>query len=403
MKKRIAIFSTLVFVLGRSGPVHAQDVVITYAGAVTSARRAAPDLRVARGREVIARNEIRVAGAYPNPTLSFGTSTQASRFSTTGSFPLVVFGQLGAAENASKAELATVQVESDAAWADVKLRVERAFIALWRAEELAKERERATILARRLEGLVQGRVELGAAADIELLRVRAERLRAEADEAEARQAVLAAASELGRWIGHQDGVSIRTQGGLVVPSEAPPLAALMGRTGINPLVRREEADAKAAEARAQREKTLVRPLLILDLGVDAMDPSLATTNYRGQLGVEVPLFNQRGGLIERERSTAALARSRGEVAAAQLIVELSTAYRSFEAASARSQALESGIIPAAEAAAKATDESYSLGRAPLLAVLDATRLRIEANVSLRETQAAQANAWAEIERVAGLP
>ena len=396
----VAIFALLT-VSART--VRAEDLIVTYAGAVALARNAAHDLRVARGREVVARSEIRVAGTYPNPTFIVGTSTQAARFSAAGSVPLVILGQRGAAEDASKAELATVQVDSEASWSDVKVRVERAFIALWRAEELAKERSSAASLARRLEDLVQGRVDLGAAPDIELLRIKAERLRAEADFGEAEQAVLSAASDLGRFFGKKDGGRIRTQGGLSVPERAPTLDALLARVGGNPLVRREEADAMAAEARVRREKALIRPMLTLELGVETMDPTLPANNYRGQLSIEMPLFNQRGGQIERERSLAALARSRGDVAAAQLVSELSSAYRLFEAMSARSKSLEMGVIPAANAAAKATEESYTLGRAQLFAVLDAARLQIEANVSLREAQAARAMAWAEIERVAGSP
>ncbi len=376
---------------------------VSYAEVIASARRAAPDLRVAKAREAVARSEIRVARAYPNPSVAFGTSTQAARFSAAASIPLVVFGQRGAAEDASRADLVTVQVETEQAWSDVRVQASRAFIALWLAEQLAQERDRVDAIATDLERLVQGRVELGAAPELDRLRANAERLRADVDAQESRQNILAAGSELGRWIGRQGGASLRTRGGLAVPSTTPPLAALLAKVGANPAVRREQADARAAEARARREKALVRPLLTLDLGVDAMDPTLPGPNYHAQLGVEVPLFDRRRGLIEREHASAGAARARGDVAVAQLIADLSTAYRIFESMSARRQALEAGVIPAADAAAQATQESYALGRAPLLAVLDGFRASIDATISLRETEAARANAWADIERVVGAP
>jgi outer membrane protein TolC len=83
--------------------------------------------------------------------------------------------------------------------------------------------------------------------------------------------------------------------------------------------------------------------------------------------------------------------------------DLAVAYRTFEAVSARSVALGAGVVPAAEAAAKATRESYQLGRASLEALLDAERARIDARLTLLETLAARGNAWIDIERTLGVP
>ena len=404
MNARVVVVMLAVCLLGATSAAQGEgEAGVTYREVIAEARRAAPDLRVARAREAVARSEIRVARAYPNPLLSFGTSTQTARLSVAASIPLLVFGQRGAAEDASRADLVTVQVETEQAWSEVRVQASRAFIALWLAEQLARERQDVAKIAADLERLVAGRVELGAAPELDLLRAKAERLRADADSEEARQNILAAGSELGRWIGHPGGSSLRTRGGLSVPGAAPPLRALLAKIGVNPAVRREQADARAAEARVKREKAQVRPLLLLDLGVETMDPTLPAPNYHTQLGVELPLFDQRGGPIERERASARAAHARGDLATAQLAAELSVAYRIFEAMSARSQALEQGVIPAADVAAKATQESYSLGRAPLLAVLDSFRASIDATVSLREAQAARANAWTDIERVAGAP
>ena len=81
--------------------------------------------------------------------------------------------------------------------------------------------------------------------------------------------------------------------------------------------------------------------------------------------------------------------------------DLIVAYETFVALSHRLKALDGGVVPAAEAAARATEESYTLGRATLVTVLDSERARIDARLSLLETKAARANAWIDAERAAG--
>jgi outer membrane protein TolC len=170
-------------------------------------------------------------------------------------------------------------------------------------------------------------------------------------------------------------------------------------------VRREQSDVRAAEARANRERALVRPAMMLDLGFDALDPTIANeaTNYRAQLSVEVPLFNQRSAQIDRERALGGVARARVEAARALAAAELTAAYGTFEAATARQRTLADAVIPAARAAAKATEEAYALGRAPLVAVLDAERALVDTRVSAFQAQAARTSAWADVEHALGAP
>lgn len=387
------------------GVAHAETpgaVPITYARALELARRGSPELAVARGRESVARAEIGVAGTYPNPSVIFGTSRLAARFSAGVSVPLVILGQRGAAMDASRADLVTVKVETDAAWNDVRASTAHAFVGLWLAAKTAAARSEAATLSGRLEDAVRQRVEVGAAPELERLRVHAERLRADADAEEARQLVSSAASELGRWIGMADGSALRPEGEPGGPGDAPPpLAELTERVATNPSVRREEADARAAEARASRERALVRPAMTVELGVDAFDPTLPGTNYRGQLAIEVPLFNRRGSHVDRELYAARNAEARALAQRTRLSAGLVAAYRRFEAVSARVKALGDGVLPAAEAAAVATEEAYSLGRSPLFAVIDAERTRLDARLAWLEARADRANAWIEVEYAAG--
>ncbi len=390
----------LLFVAMRAS---AQEVTsISYDEALARARTHAPDLAAARAREQVAKADVGVAGLPPNPTALAGTSTQAARLSAGVSIPMLILGQRGAAADAARAELVTVQVETQGTWNEIRTATARAYVALWLAESVAATRGEGAKLVKKLEDAVNGRIDVGSAPQVEGLRVKVERLRADADARDAVAQVASAASELGRWIGGAS-YDLRAAGEPRVPSEVPPLASLMGRVDANPAVRREDADARAAAARADRERALVRPLMTLDLGVDAFDPTVPATSYRAQLGVEVPLWHQRGYQIEREIMAGNAARARKRAEQAHVASTLLVAYRTLEATSSRVQALADGVIPAAEAAANATEESYALGHAPLITVLDAERARLDTRLSLLEARAAKALSWIDVEHSVGAP
>jgi cobalt-zinc-cadmium efflux system outer membrane protein len=372
--------------------------------ALRAARVAAPDLAVARARESVARAEVGVAGVVANPTFAAGTSTQAAKFSGTLSVPLVILGQRGAAIDAARADQATVSLDTSVAWNDVRRATVRAYAALWLAEGVATARRDSAAIEATLEGAVMQRVQVGAAPQIDALRVHAEKLRADADVLEATAGVTAAASDLGRWMGVGEGAGLRATRDLPVPEAPPSLASLLARVDASAAVRREQADVHASEARVAREYALVRPGLALDLGLDAFDPTVNyAVNYRGQLMVDLPIFNQRGPYIERERAQGDVARARVRAARVQAVAELTAAYRTYEAATAQQRTLVESAVPAAQSAAKATEEAYALGRAQLVAVLDAERALVDIRVAALQAQTARANAWADVDHALGAP
>jgi outer membrane protein TolC len=215
--------------------------------------------------------------------------------------------------------------------------------------------------------------------------------------------VEASSAELAAWVGARFDEPLRVEGDPEVPAQVPKLSELWPLVGQNPSVQWAFAELRASEARASSERAQVRPLMTLDLAADFNDPTLPGNNYRAQLGVEVPLLNQRGPLIEREERKALAARSQIQAEQVRLSSELIIAYRTFGALTQQAETLARGVLPAALAAAEATEESYTLGRAPLVAVLDAERARIDTEVTLIESQSARANAWIDVERALGMP
>ncbi|MEO8903114.1 MAG: TolC family protein [Polyangiaceae bacterium] len=375
---------------------------VSYVQALSLAKQHAPGVAVARATEGVAEADSRAGGLYPNPILSAGTSTQTARLSVGASVPLLILGQRGAALDAGRAELSVAKLDTQVSLAEVRAGTGHAFVTLWLAERTADARAEAATISRKLESAVNGRVELGSSPEIERLRANAEALRADLDSRAAADLVDAASTQLAAWMGADLEQALRVADAPQVPTQAPTLEALRQQVTANPGVLRATAEVRASEARVANERAQVRPLLTLDLGADMYDPTLPAANYRAQLGVEMPIFNQRGPLVEREQRRATVARSRASAEQVRLSAALIVAYRTFGALSQQARTLADGVVPAAVAAARATEESYTLGRAPLVAVLDAERARIDAQLSLIESQAALANAWIDVELALGV-
>jgi cobalt-zinc-cadmium efflux system outer membrane protein len=381
----------------------AAEMRVSYTRALALSKERAPTVAVARATQSVAEADSRSAGLYPNPTLSAGTNTRTARLSLGASVPLVILGQRGAALDAGRAEYAVAKLDTQVSLADVRAATGHAFVALWLAEHTASARSDAAAVTLKLESAVQGRVDLGSSPQLEGLRAHAERLRAEVDARAAADLVEASSAELAVWLGARFDEPLRVDGDPEVPAHVPTLTELWPLVGRNPSVQRAFAELRASEARASSERAQVRPLMTLDLGADLNDPTLPGNNYRAQLGVEVPLLNQRGPLIEREERKALAARSEIQAEQARLSSNLISAYRTFGALTQQAQTLADSVLPAALAAAEATEESYTLGRAPLVAVLDAERARIDTELTLIESQSARANAWIDVERALGVP
>lgn len=383
------------------------DARISYEAALEAAHRAAPNLQIARSAQRATEPAIRAAGLYPNPSGIVGTSSGSALLSVGVSVPLLVFGQTGASVRAARAEAATTAIDTEVASSDARLDTARAFVSLWLAEGLADTRRGAATIAGGLERAVTARVEVGAAPELDALRVKAERLRSESDAATADAQAGAAGALLARFIGVTD-AALHTNGDPLSPDAPPPLDALLARLDGSPSVRREESDARAAEARAQRERTLARPSMALELGIDgwigaaypAM-PGSPVTSARAQLVFDLPVFNWRVAHVDRELALADVARTRARAARTERGAELTAAYRTFEAAIVRVNALSEAVVPAAEAAEKAAEGAYGLGRSSLVAVLDAQRALIDARAALLEARAIKAEAWATIEHALG--
>src|SRR5579864_6477614 len=171
LRRAVSLAWTIACLVPRAPAAAAEERALSFGEAIETARRSAPDIAVARGQENVAREEARILGVYPNPSVIGGTSTQAAKLSAGVSLPLVVFGQRGAAIDAGNAQYAVARVETELAWNDVRAGTGHAFVQLWLAERTAEARDDAAKVAKRLEDAVMTRVGVGSSPQMEGLRV----------------------------------------------------------------------------------------------------------------------------------------------------------------------------------------------------------------------------------------
>ncbi|HEY1959260.1 MAG TPA: TolC family protein [Polyangiaceae bacterium] len=385
-------------VLATASTADARD--IDYAEVLSRVRLGSPDVIAARAKEGVSRAGVRVAGELPNPTVSVGTFSQTAKVAVDVSLPVLLFGQRGAAMDAARAELRVTRADTRVTESEIRAAAARAFVALWTAERFADARRESATIAAQIEQVVQARVDAGTAPELDRLRVHAERLRADADVADAEARMDAAGAALGVFIG-LDGIGLRARGDPAVPASVPSYASLAGRVERNPIIDRDHFDALAALARAHHERALARPALVFDVGVNALDPTLPGPDFHATLGVEVPIVSWRQPMVDRERASAAAAEAQRSADRTRAAADLAAAYQLFTAATQRTHALEAGVAPAMIASARASREAYALGHSPLLAVLDAERARLEGALELVAARAERANAWIDVEHAVG--
>src|SRR5207248_5757606 len=102
------------------------------------AETTAPEITLAQGRGEVARAEIEVAGARPNPTLSASTARETARLGTSLSVPLALFGQRAAVVEAAHSDADVAQLDVEAARLDARFSATTTWIDLWEAQERAR-------------------------------------------------------------------------------------------------------------------------------------------------------------------------------------------------------------------------------------------------------------------------
>lgn len=405
------------------GPAHAQQDprVASEVDLVTVlrlVRDASPRLSIERQAIADAQANRITAGAYPNPTVSYGRFQPSGSRSTlfdgsrqeqsTVELPLLIGGQRTARIEKAEREIEAVRARVASGASSLGGEAASAFVSLLAAQEkLAWLRAGHEELVR-LRDIVAGREESGMASRYDLARLDIEvgGLRTKVNEAEADVAdqagIMAVLLGLPNWRPRASG-SLRP-----IELDAGILTALRERTLASPAVIAALRDEKVAQSGVEVARRERWPALSVSAGRAWTSDPFGAANFVG-LSVEIPILDTRRGPLARAEAEAITAGLRRELAVAEVAANLE---RYANVISARQSALQrfeldaSAHLPALKQMA---EDAYRLGRSSIFELLDSTRSRhdltqrrIDLTAALLEAQLRYLATSGELEREIGL-
>ena len=220
------------------------------------------------------------------------------------------------------------------------------------------------------------RVQEGAAAEVDLIRLEVEQGRVETDLAIARVELARAAADLGLLVGLESVAADVANDSLPVPRSLPALDALLA------LAKRNRPDLLAAEANVDAARAGVRverAAIVREVGV--MAGVMSTQGERSLMaGVTMPfpLFDQNRGEIQRASAEGRIAALDRAFVERRVTADVTSAYVAVQSLSAQMSRITSSLLRRAEDGRRIAEGAYREGAAPLVQVLDAARALAEA-------------------------
>lgn len=363
------------------------------------------ELRAVRQSSVTARAAVVSAGALPNPKLEWNQAHNSARLAsaTPGTvqsvgiaMPVEMPGVRGARIDAARAgERASgqqVEVSRNALVAQVQL---KAYEVVLRRAQAEAARDAVRLLEQAHER-VRVRVQSGEAARYEIIKADAELINARQQEQSAQLLAEQSLLALNRLAAGHLPARFDLELSLEDPVSAQALQAPDLRDHPELQQLRSEIDRAGAQLKGARASRW--PGVDLRLA-HTREPDIRQNSIG--VSLQIPLFDQRRGVIDEATSELEKARLRLEGREVELRQQIQLAWKSLEMARARTKALSQGAVRDAEAALRVAEAAYRFGERGILDVLDAQRVLRGVRADLLEARYQLQSARIELEFLAG--
>jgi cobalt-zinc-cadmium efflux system outer membrane protein len=373
--------------------------VVSLDDAIAAAKRA-PATAIATHEVAAADALTDAAGAWPNPALRVETNRLTARLVTGVTFPLPIFGTVGAARDEASAHARVVRRDAETQQRELMRRAVLAWITLARADADIDVRATAATQAADLESLARGRLDAGAGAEVDVVSATAARARADVAVTAARHAQEAAAAALAGVLGWDPTVPLKSDGTFPVgaPRTVDELRAGLAKHPEAELARARIAEAHATVARTRKQRA---PGVALEVQSSAFDPTQPGVDVLAALTLDLPVFAHVGDQVRGARATESAEQARAAATTAELDGELVAAFRRWQAASVTAESLEKTVLPAQERATQLAHQAYREGARDLSTALQADRDLASTRADLSAARGELAAAWIELELAAG--
>jgi cobalt-zinc-cadmium efflux system outer membrane protein len=366
-----------------------------------------PRVAVSQREADVARADRAAAGAFANPTLSFGSARPSggertifdanSQQQAMVELPVPIFGQRGARVRAADLQVGRAESQVRLTVTETKRLAGLEFIRLVAAQENLAARRRALVDVERIRGLVAGRQGSGMASRYDVARADAERALANlnvqkaVNELNEHSAALAALVDSPGWRPQAASSLEQLQSALGEPGDD-----FAGNLALR-VARDETAAAQARVELARRERY---PVPALQVSRTWTSGPFGAANFVGVVS-EIPILDTRRALEDKAIAEhgAARERERGLNAAVRTDFQ-----RQRETLSLRKEALarfDRDVFDQQSAFLEMAESAYRLGRGTLFELLDARRTQLEAALARAELIAAIAETQLELRVLSG--
>lgn len=390
MDRRISATALAILLLGHVPARAREDITVPDVVDLPAVLRLVRDVspRLSIERQAIAGAEANriTAGAYPNPTLSYGRYRPSGGQSTlfdgsrqeqaTVEIPLLIAGQRSARMEKAEREIESARARVASGASSLAAEAGSAFVALLAAQEKVALLSTANEELVRLRDTVAGRQASGVASRYDLTRLEIELggFRTKLEDAKGdvsdRAGNLAALLGLQNWRPRASGDFQP----MVLGADA--LNNPRDRAGASPatiMALREETVAQSSVEVARRERW---PIPSVSAGRSWTTDPFGAANFLG-LSVEIPILDTRRGPLAKAEAEAKSATLRRELAAAEVATNLERFAKVIAARQAALQRFQQEAAARLPLLKQMAEDAYRLGRSSIFELLDSTRSRYD--------------------------
>lgn len=374
-------------VAGTSATALADDAVVTAmdeAQFVAALEAADPRFERLHAEVGVAKAEVALEGARPNPSVSFD---REALFPDGGSaathyarvlWPLDLSGRRGRRMAGARTATAAVAADADAARVALVLDGLRVFTeAAYARQEVALSRAERATLARVVDA-VRKRASAGAASGYDLQRFELELAAYDDRIASAETRLLELRAQVAALVG-RPAESIDAASALALPALPAPLDDVLAERGD---YRAAKLRARSADQRADAAARGWIPDLGLSAGFMASGVGAETAiGYTIGLTVALPIFDRGGPQVARARAIRRVAEAETRIIEAQVPAAVRARHTTLRLRIAQAQRLASEQLARLDALLRAAETGYREGHTGVVELLDAyetardTRLR----------------------------
>jgi cobalt-zinc-cadmium efflux system outer membrane protein len=405
--KQIVVLALLNFVLifsvsAQTPQTQPQSLSLNIQQAIQYTMEHNPGVVVLQKRRAIAEAEIRVAEQWNNPALITEYTRSQPNYFVGAGYLLELGGKRQNRIAIAKGEADLAQLALTSGLRTLRHDIRVAFYEAFQSQERMKQITLSRDLADKLLEVTKERFEAGDVAKFEVLQTELETKRRENELKEAESESKSALVELNTFLNRKPEAALQLDGALEEKPTIPPLETLVNQAISQHIeIQSIQQELTTEEARLALAKSERIPDLDLEGGTEINDADFQY-GWRAALRLELPLFNQRKGEIERSNAATDNLKAELEAAKQKTRAEIEKAYLKVDALQKQVETYRKEILPGATEIEKLSQESYHEGKTGLLSAIDAQRNMHEVRLEYINVLMSFQTAIADLEQASGV-